>query len=161
MARAPNTKRIERTEIAEGQELFFDELDGLLGFQLRQASVVMYRDFTATLATIGITQKQTATLWLVNANPGVSQASIAASLGVDRATMMGLVDRLEDRGLIIRKRSTSDRRRQELYLTPAGQSTLRKVKALIGKHERCFTSRFSAAELSALMTALQKLGAEF
>ena len=40
--------------------------------------------------------------------------------------MMALTDRLEDRGFVIRKRSSVDRRRQELYLTPSGQSTLPK-----------------------------------
>jgi DNA-binding MarR family transcriptional regulator len=71
--------------------------------------------------------------------------------------MMAIIDRLEERGLVIRKRSSSDRRRQELYLTPAGQSTLRKAKARIAKHEQRFTSLFTAAELDALLAALQKL----
>lgn len=155
MPRATGTEPIEEIEASEGQGLSFDGLDDLLGFRLRQASVVMYRDFTSELAGIDVTQKQTATLWLISANPGVSQASIASSLDVDRATIMGLVDRLEDRGLVIRKRSKSDRRRQELYLTPAGQNALRKTKSLIAKHECRFTSRFTAAELSALLAALQ------
>jgi DNA-binding MarR family transcriptional regulator len=157
MPKATSTKPIEQTEPAEGQDLSFDGLDDLLGFRLRRASSVMYRDFTSALASVDVTQKQTATLWLINANPGVSQTSIASSLDVDRATMMGLVDRLEDRGFVIRKRSTSDRRRQELYLTPAGQNTLRKTKSLIAKHERRFTSRFTAAELSTLLAALGSL----
>jgi DNA-binding MarR family transcriptional regulator len=75
---------------------------------------------------------------------------------MDRATMMSVVDRLEDRSLVIRKRSTADRRRQELYLTPAGQSLLRKVKARIAEHEERFKSLFTPAELSALLAALQK-----
>jgi DNA-binding MarR family transcriptional regulator len=157
MTRAPSTKRIELTDTADAQELSFENLDGLLGFRLRQASTAMYRDFIATLAPVEVTQKQTATLWLINANPGVSQASLAATLDMDRATMMGLIDRLEDRGFVIRRRSTSDRRRQRLYLTPSGQRALGKVKGLIAKHESRFTSRFTPAELSELLTALQKL----
>lgn len=160
MSRLTSTKRIEAPEAAEAQELSFDDLDGLLGFRLRQASVAMYRDFIATLAPFDVTQKQTATLWLINANPGVSQASLAASLDMDRATMMGLIDRLEGRGFVIRKRSTSDRRRQRLYLTPAGQRALGKIKGLIAKHERKFTSRFTAEEMSALLSALQKISGD-
>ena len=160
MTRAPSTKRIEATEATEAPNLSFDDLDELLGFRLRQANVAMYRDFSAALAPLEVTQKQTATLWLINANAGVSQASLAATLGTDRATLMGLIDRLEGRGFVIRKRSTSDRRRQRLYLTPAGQSALNKIKGLIAKHERRFTSRFTPAELSALLAALQKLSGE-
>ena len=86
----------------------------------------------------------------------MSQVSVAAALGMDRATMMSIVDRLEERSLVVRKRSTTDRRRQELYLTPGGQDILRKVKARIAKHEERFKSLFTAAELQALLSALQK-----
>jgi DNA-binding MarR family transcriptional regulator len=57
----------------------------------------------------------------------------------------------------LRKRSTADRRRQELYLTPAGRSTLRNAKACIAKHEDRFVALFTAAELESLLAALQKL----
>ena len=106
----------------------FEELDGLLGYRLRRAQGAMHRDFMAAVAELELTQKQAATLWLIQANPGVSQVEVAAALGMDRATMMAITDRLEERGFVIRKRSTVDRRRQELYLTPAGQSTLAKVQ---------------------------------
>ena len=82
----------------------------------------MHRDFMAAVAGLELTQKQTATLWLIQANPGVSQVSVAAALGMDRATMMSITDRLEERGFVIRKRSTVDRRRQELYLTPPARA---------------------------------------
>ena len=49
-----------------------------------------------------------------------------------------------------------DRRRQELYLTPAGQSMLRKVKTRIAEHEARFKALFKPAELAALLAALQK-----
>jgi DNA-binding MarR family transcriptional regulator len=116
----------------------------------------MHRDYMAAVAGVDLTQKQTATLWLINANHGVSQVAIAAALGMDRATMMAVTDRLEDRNLLVRKRSTVDRRRQELYLTPAGQGALRKVKARIAEHEERFKSLFKPAELAALLAALQK-----
>jgi DNA-binding MarR family transcriptional regulator len=139
-----------------GPELMFEELDSLLGYRLRRAQGAMHRDYIATVANLALTQKQTATLWLINANPGVSQVSIAGALGMDRATMMSVTDRLEERGLLVRKRSRVDRRRQELYLTPSGQSTLRKVKARIAEHEARFKALFKPAELVALLAALEK-----
>ena len=144
------------TDALQGPELLFLELDGLLGYRLRRAQGAMHRDYMASMSGLDVTQKQTATLWLINANPGVSQVSVAAALGIDRATMMSVTDRLEERGLAIRKRSTVDRRRQELYLTPAGQSMLRKVKARIAAHEGRFKALFKPAELAALLAALQK-----
>jgi DNA-binding MarR family transcriptional regulator len=143
-------------EEPQGPELMFEELDGLLGYHLRRAQGAMHRDYMAAVAGVDLTQRQTATLWLINANPAVSQVSIAQALGMDRATMMAVTDRMEERGLLVRKRSTVDRRRQELYLTPAGQAALRKVKSRIAEHEARFKALFKPAELAALVAALER-----
>lgn len=156
MPRQSNAKAESTAEDLQGPELMFEELDGLLGYHMRRAQGAMHRDYMASVAGLDLTQKQTATLWLINSNPGVSQVSIANALGMDRATMMSVTDRLEDRGLLIRKRSEVDRRRQELYLTPAGQSMLRKVKSRIAEHEGRFKSLFKPAELASLLAALKK-----
>jgi DNA-binding MarR family transcriptional regulator len=134
----------------------FAELDGLLGYQLRRAQGAMHRDFMAAVSDFGLTQKQAAALWLIQANGGVSQVEVAAALGMDRATMMAVTDRLEDRGFVTRKRSLTDRRRQELHLTSSGQSTLRKCKQRIAEHEEKFRERFTVSELAALLGALKK-----
>lgn len=142
---------------AQADALAYDGLDRILGFRIRMAHTAIYRDFSAAMQDLGLTQKQTATLWLVESNPGASQASIAGALSMDRATMMAIVDRLQEAGLLMRKRSLADRRRQELYLTPAGQKALSKAKTAIAKHERRFTARLTAAELEVLLSALGKL----
>jgi DNA-binding MarR family transcriptional regulator len=157
MPRNSNSKLDELSEPLDGPSLMFEELDGLLGYRLRRAQGAMHRDFMAAVASLDLTQKQAATLWLINGNPGVAQVAVAAALGMDRATTMAIVDRLEARRLVIRQRSSTDRRRQELYLTPAGQSALRKAKARIAKHEQRFKALFTAAELESLLTALQRL----
>jgi len=154
--RRRSTVKTEAAERIPGPELMFEELDGLLGYRLRRAQGAMHRDYMAAVSGLEFTQKQTATLWLINANNGVSQVSVAAALGMDRATMMAVTDRLEARGLLVRKRSTIDRRRQELYLTPAGENALRKVKARIIEHEKRFRNLFEPAELTALLSALEK-----
>lgn len=152
----PRRSNIKPAEPAEETKLTFGQLDNLLGYRLRRAQGAMHRDYMAAVAGLELTQKQTAILWLIHANPGVSQGSIAEALGMDRATMMAIVDRLEDRSLVIRKRSKMDRRRQELYLTPGGQDILRKVKTRIARHEERFRSLFTPQELEALLAALQK-----
>lgn len=156
MRRDSNAKVKDISVELEIPELLFAELDGLLGYHLRRAQGSMHRDFMATVAGFELTQKQAATLWLINANPGVAQVSVAAALGMDRATMMAVTDRLEARGFLIRKRSTVDRRRQELYLTPSGQSTLRKVKTRINAHEARVQELFTEPELSSLISMLKK-----
>lgn len=145
---------------ASSDDLSYGGLDRVLGFRIRMAHTAVYRDFSAAMADLGITQKQTATLWLIDANPGVSQVAVASALNMDRATMMAIVDRLQDDGFVIRKRSTVDRRRQELFLTPSGQKALQKAKSTIAKHERRFTARLTAQELDVLGRALGKITGE-
>lgn len=151
-----------RTSTAKAQTDNFDELadgdlENLLGFHLRMANVAIYRDFAAAMTKLELTQRQAATLALIEANPGTPQVAIAARLGSDRATIMAMVDRLEARGLITRTRSRSDRRRQELFLTPLGQKVCKDAKKLIAEHERRFTSMFTDDELKALFDALKRI----
>jgi MarR family transcriptional regulator, organic hydroperoxide resistance regulator len=156
MAKVTTLKRREKEPESAVPDIVFAELDGLLGYLLRRAQGAMHRDFMAAVGEFALTQKQAATMWLIQANPGVSQVEVAAALGMDRATMMSVTDRLEDRGFVIRKRSSIDRRRQELYLTPSGQNTLRKCKTRIAEHEEKFSALFSSAELGSLLDALKR-----
>jgi DNA-binding MarR family transcriptional regulator len=137
--------------------LDFVGLDLLLGYRLRRAQGAAHRDYLAAVGDLGLTQKQTAVLWLVQCNPGVAQGAIGAALGMDRATMMALVDRLEERGLLVRKRSVVDARRRELHPTAAGDRLLEKVRTRIAAHEARMKSRFTQKELSQLLSLLQKL----
>ena len=139
------------------ERLDLANLPNLLGFHLRLAHVAMYRDFATAMSELDLTQKQYATLQLIGANPGVSQVDLAATLGTDRATMMAMVDRLDQRGLVQRRRSASDRRRQELTLTEAGEAVLARAIRVIAEHERHFTSRFTKEELKALVNALGRI----
>ena len=142
---------------ADDRSLNLGILDDLLGFHLRMALLAVYRDFTAALEGFDLTQRQVATLELLGANPGASQVDLASSLGTDRATMMSVVDRLEKRHFLQRERSREDRRRQELRLTDAGRTVLAEAKARIAEHELKFTSRFTPAELEALVQALKRV----
>lgn len=142
---------------AGGAVLDFDELDQVLGFHIRQAQGTMHRRFIEALAAVELTQKQAGALWLVGANPGASQIGIGGALRMDRATTMAIIDKLEGRELVVRQRSTVDRRRHELYLTPAGQKMLVRVKKLVKDHETGFAERFTPEELETLIDLLRRV----
>ena len=144
-------------EVTPKSELRLGGLDALLGYRLRRAQGSAHRDYIATVAELKLTQKQTAVLWLVACTPGVAQVEIGAALAMDRATTMAVIDRLEERGLVVRKRSSADARRRELSATAAGERLLAKVKTRIASHESRMKSRLSSQELDTLMRLLQKL----
>jgi len=135
-----------------------NRLDEYVGYQLRMAYVAARRRFEAATERLGLTQKQTGVLWLIGANGGVSQIALATKLGMDRASMMAIVDRLEERGLIVRKRSRDDGRRQELYVTAKGRKALGQAKSALAAHEKWLAGKFSARELNAFIGALRRIG---
>ena len=145
------TKGTARSGLELGQ------LDDVLGFHIRMASAAIYRDFSASMAALDLTQKQVAVLELIANNANVSQIDLAATLGTDRATMMALVDRLELRGLVERRPSQTDKRRQILSLTADGMTTLASAREAVAAHEQRFTSRFDAGELEGLIAGLKRL----
>jgi DNA-binding MarR family transcriptional regulator len=96
-------------------------------------------------------------LLLAHANPGIAQIQIANQLGIDKASVVALIDRMEDAGWMTRRRSTDDRRRQGIYLTPAGTKTCRALKKEMIDHERKFVSRYTDQELRTLIALLRRL----
>lgn len=152
-----STSRPRRAGGLGAAGLDLDGLDDIVGLHLRLAQAAAHRDFLDRLASLELTQKQTAVLWLVGANPGVSQIALATTLGMDRATMMAIVDRLDVRGLVVRRRSTEDRRRQALSLTEAGRAVLDDAKVAIAGHEAALKSKLGARDCAAFIAALKRL----
>lgn len=137
--------------------LDFGSLEDLLGFHLRMASAAVARDFAVAMSGLDVTQKQFAVLELVAANPHLSQVDLAQALGTDRATMMAVVDRLDDRGLVLRRKSRRDGRRQELSLSAAGRRLLDEARARVTAHEARFRARLGNRRIAELVTVLREV----
>jgi DNA-binding MarR family transcriptional regulator len=134
-----------------------DILPTLLGFNIRRAQIALWRDFHQNVAEGEIRPGVFSALAIVNANPGIAQTDIASQLGIDKASMVSLIDRLEDEGWVIRQRSAEDRRRQGIFITPAGTKTFRSLRKEMLDHERKFVERFSESERRTLIELLQRL----
>ena len=132
-------------------------LNDILGLRIRLAHGAVYRHFVETFADLDLTQKQVSALWLVNDNPGISQIALGGRLRMDRATTMTIVNRLQDRGYLRRERSTSDARKQALYLTTPGVAALATAKACIGEHEAWLKGRFTSDEVKKLVEMLARI----
>jgi DNA-binding MarR family transcriptional regulator len=132
-------------------------LDGVVGFHIRLAHGAVYRHFSDTFTDLGLTQKQVSVLWLVGDEPGVAQIALGGRLAMDRATTMTIVKRLEDRGYLKRERSSSDGRKQSLFLTAAGEIALGKARSCIDSHEAWLKSRFTADEIEKLVEMLKRI----
>ena len=114
----------------------------------------MFGDFIRTLKRID-DPAQYSVLVVTGANRGLSQAELAATLGIERARLVRLLHRLEYRGLIQRLPSAADGRRHELQLTAQGRALLARAKALAARHEKRLTRKLGGERHKALLDALR------
>jgi len=121
--------------IARRRPIDLAALNDHLGYSIRRLQIWIFQDFIRSLAEVDIRPAQYSVLVVIGANAGLSQADLAESLGIERARMVHLLDRLEQRGLIERQPSNIDRRSHALHLTRDGQRLLKRAKALAASHE--------------------------
>jgi DNA-binding MarR family transcriptional regulator len=87
------------------------------------------------LAPIGLDPRSVLVLRHVGAEQGRTQASLSTSLGVPPSRIVGMIDELEQRGLLERRANPSDRRAHALWLTGRGRKVLDDVMAVSRAHE--------------------------
>jgi DNA-binding MarR family transcriptional regulator len=156
-ADAPRPARRERLR-RRREAIALGSLENHLGYFVRRLQVWIFHDFVRTLAAHDIRPAQFSVLVVIEANPGLSQADLADTLGIERARLVRLLDGLEKRGLMRREASPVDRRSHALFLTEAGEKALGPVKALAAEHESNLTERLGREKHDALLEAMRDLG---
>jgi DNA-binding MarR family transcriptional regulator len=137
--------------------LNFGVLPELIGYHLRRAQVHLFADFARTMAEAQMTPGQFGVISLIGANPGLSQSALARAVGIERSTMVAVIDALQGRGLVERRPSPVDRRSYALILTQKGAELLDRSTPLVRAHERNVARRLSAADKDKLIELLTKL----
>ena len=132
-------------------------LPELIGYQVRQAQIAIFRDFTASLADHGMTPTLFGSLVLIEANPGLKQTDLARALQLDRATVVTVIDTLEARGLVARRRAIDDRRSNAVTLTARGASTRAELTPRVAAHEARLVQELTEAERTTLAATLGRI----
>lgn len=134
------------------------KMAGHLIRRLHQQSTQVFQAQTQA-AGFDLTSVQFAALDAIAQQPGIDQSSLAATIGFDRATIGGVVDRLEGKGLVQRVVSTEDRRARQLQLTPEGVQLLAAVQPVVQALQADILAPLTRAERTAFMAlALKALG---
>ena len=123
-----------------------------LGWAVKDRS---YEAFAAT----GLNPQHHGVLSLLDEGARETQATIADALGYDRGHLVGLLDELERKGYIERRRDPGDRRRHLVSLTPEGEGALRGLRAIARRVEEEFLAPLDADGRRALHVLLSKLAA--
>jgi DNA-binding MarR family transcriptional regulator len=108
------------------------EFAGQLFFRLWRAAHVRAAD---VLGTVGLTPALFGLLNVIGTREGAIQQELGAVMGIDRSTMVSLVDQLESAGLAKRTPSARDRRARVIEITPKGRRLLKRCRRMIGDTE--------------------------
>jgi DNA-binding MarR family transcriptional regulator len=87
-----------------------------LGFVLHEVARLLKRSFERKAKALGLTRSQWQTLVYLNVHEGIYQGKLADILEIESITLVRILDKLEARGLIERRRHPTDRRMWQLYL---------------------------------------------
>ena len=162
MRRDPSSdqaKPIQDSEPRSGGRppVLLGRLETLLGYSLRRAQVRVFQDFETEMNELGLTPGQLGALFLIEANRGLSQSELGAALGIDRSSVVPLIDRLQKRGWVRRAARASDRRAHALELAPAGVALLGRLMPRLEVHESRIAGSLSASERKRLFELLAKV----
>jgi DNA-binding MarR family transcriptional regulator len=123
-------------------------------YLLSQVGAHSSRRWHERLAPLGLDPRSVLVLRHVGAEEGRTQASVSASLDVPPSRIVGVVDELEQRGLLERRSNPGDRRAHALWLTGKGRKALDAVMAVSSEHEVDICAGLSGAERRQLIELL-------
>jgi DNA-binding MarR family transcriptional regulator len=132
-------------------------LAGRLGYLLKHAHLRFFELSTAALAPFGINGREAAVLTAIDEEDLLSQGEVARRMGVDRTTMVALIDELQVKGLVQRRQDPQDRRKNVVELTGAGHDTLSQATRAAAEAERIFLRPLAGDQAQEFKQALQAL----
>jgi DNA-binding MarR family transcriptional regulator len=115
------------------------------GHFIRRLQQVAVKLFFARVG-LDMTPVQFAALAAVAQRPRIDQARLSALIGYDRATIGGVIDRLESRGWLARSASRADRRVRLVRITPAGRKALARALPAVRTVQAMLLESLDAAE---------------
>lgn len=149
--------RRTRSRAGKNGKMALGPLPELIGYNLRRAQVAVFQSFQQAVSPHDITPGQFGVLTLIRENTGLSQSDLGAAVGIDRSTMVAVIDRLESRGLVIRAPSPNDRRSYALRLSDKGEALMEELVPRIQEHDRGMVRDLSEDEVGQLIDFLRRI----
>jgi DNA-binding MarR family transcriptional regulator len=128
-----------------------------LGYLLKHAWLELGAHTGPALEPWSLDGRELAVLGVLDADEPPAQRQAAERLGVDRTTMVALVDELERKGYVERRADPDDRRRNLVHLTTAGRQARRDATRAADEAEQGFLAALSPAERTALRDMLRRI----
>ena len=132
-------------------------LETLLGYNARRAALVIIEQFLKRMAVYDLRPVDFSVLSLITHNPGISSRQLCSALNILPPNLVGMINTLEKRELILRKPHPSDGRVVGLHLSDVGSKLMKNAEQTAKELEGDASSKLTATERKTLMRLLQKI----
>jgi DNA-binding MarR family transcriptional regulator len=126
---------------------------------LAQRGQEALRVLSAAYARVGLKPRQCQAVLLLDEHGSMTQRELGGAMGVDPSILVGLLNPLEEEGLISRERDAGDRRRHNISLTRKGRERLTKIEREQAAAEDAYFAELEPAEVEQLRELLSRVGA--
>ncbi len=144
----------EQVSFYSGENYVIEES---VGYLIKQAQLALHRTIDSKMASLDLTAMQWGPLMLIAYGKANTAAELSRCAGVETSTMTRMLDRLETKGLLTRKRSESDRRIIYLGLSAEGIALVSKVPDLLAESLNKHLRGFDAQELATIQSMLRRI----
>lgn len=127
------------------------------GFLIRRLHQIHVALFLEECREFDVTPIQYGLMTALLVQPGLDQISLARDAGIDRTSVADVLQRLEQRGIIVRKFSDEDRRVKLVFLTAKGENLTRKMESAMLRAQERLVEPLSKNKRDKLMRILTEL----
>jgi DNA-binding MarR family transcriptional regulator len=138
-----------------------EELRACTAFLLARVGYAIKLSAIEAFEREGFSLYQYSVLAVLGEGAKKTQAAIADALGLDRSQLVGVLDGLEERGLIERRRDPDDRRRHTVRLTADGKRRLVQMRGIVRRIEDSFLAPLDERSRDALRETLMRLASNY
>jgi DNA-binding MarR family transcriptional regulator len=128
-----------------------------VAWELGETSRMLRRQFNRRAVAVGATSAQWRAMFWLNREPGVKQVELAERLDVEPITAGRIIDRLEEAGLVERRRDPVDRRVWRLYLTESADPLIERLKVVAEEVLAGALAGIDAGDIAALRKTLARI----
>ena len=132
------------------------DLTDMVGVELRIAQILADKAYS-TSQDARMPSGHFTVLTLIDLNPGINQSSLARSMYLDRSTMVPILDQLESKGWMERRKKPGDRRAYALYLTRQGKRILKETGDRVSGLEASLANQMGAQKRDKLLELIREL----
>jgi DNA-binding MarR family transcriptional regulator len=132
-------------------------MDNSFHYLLLASNTMFHKNVMACLLKEGLTPGQPKVLDFLSRHNGCMQNEISAGVFTDKSTLTGILTKMEEKGLIVRKQGEKDRRAMRIYLTDLGTEKLEIVKRVFEEKESEAFKNLSLEEQTAFVETFLKI----